>query len=46
MDVDGVNSRPGLDSFLFFSKEKDVGHGVTSVLDTLQLSWERLRDLP
>lgn len=46
VDVDGVNSRPGLDSFLFFSNGEDVGHKVASVLDTLQLSQERLRDLP
>lgn len=45
MDVDGVNSTSGLDSFLFFSKGEDVGHRVASVCDMLQLSQERLHDL-
>lgn len=46
MDVDRVNHRPGLDSFLFFTTGKDVGHRVTSILEKLQLSQERLHVLP
>lgn len=46
MYVDKVNYRPGLDSFLFFSKGKDVGHRVASILEKLQLSQERLHVLP
>lgn len=45
MDVEGVKSRTGLDSFLFFCNGKDTGHKVASILDTVQLSQERLHHL-